>query len=60
MPGRAVTDPTPLYRLRVGIYAADLLIVAVAELDVFTVVKELGTVDAGWLYERLELERARR
>ena len=51
-----VTDPTALYRLRDGIYAADLLVVAVAELDVFTVVKELATVDAGWLCERLELD----
>jgi hypothetical protein len=55
-PAVPVTDPTALYRLRDGIYAADLLIVAVAELDVFTFVKELGTVDAGWLGERLELD----
>jgi hypothetical protein len=51
-----VTDPTALYRLRDGIYAADLLIVAVAELDVFTFVKESGTVDAGWFCERPELD----
>ncbi|MFF5216646.1 methyltransferase [Micromonospora sp. NPDC000442] len=31
-----VTDPTELYRLRDGVYAADLLIVVVAELDLFT------------------------
>lgn len=31
-----VTDPTDLYRLRDSVYAADLLIVAVAELDVFS------------------------
>ena len=31
-----VTDPTDLYRLRDGVYAADLLIVAVAELDLFS------------------------
>jgi SAM-dependent methyltransferase len=30
------TDPTPLYRLRDGVYAADLLVVAVADLDLFT------------------------
>jgi len=52
----SVSDPTALYRLRDGIYAADLLVVAVAELDVFTVVKESGTVDAGWLSERLQLD----
>src|SRR5215475_8782359 len=32
-PSRMPTDPTPLYRLRDGAYAADLLIVAVAHLD---------------------------
>lgn len=31
-----VADPTLLYRLRDGVYAPDLLIVAVAELDLFT------------------------
>lgn len=31
-----VTDPTLLYRLRDGVYAPDLLIVAIAELDLFT------------------------
>jgi hypothetical protein len=31
-----VTDPTLLYRLRDGVYAPDLLIAAVAELDLFT------------------------
>ena len=31
-----VSDPTPLYRLRDGVYAADLLIVAVCDLDLFT------------------------
>ncbi len=30
------TDPTRLYRLRDGVYAADLLIVAVADLDLFS------------------------
>ena len=36
-----VADPTVLYRLRDGVYAPDLLIVAVAELDLCT-----------WLAER--------
>jgi SAM-dependent methyltransferase len=31
-----VPDPTPLYRLRDGVYAPDLLVVAVAELDLFS------------------------
>jgi len=31
-----VPDPTVLYRVRDGVYAADLLIAAVAELDLFT------------------------
>src|SRR5690606_32476775 len=32
----AVPDPTVLYRVRDGVYAGDLLIAAVAELDLFT------------------------
>lgn len=35
-----VSDPTSLYRLRDGVYAADLLIAAIAELDFFAVVQE--------------------
>jgi hypothetical protein len=31
-----ISDPTPLYRLRDGVFAADLLIVAVADLDLFS------------------------
>jgi SAM-dependent methyltransferase len=50
------TDPTPLYRLRDGVYAADLLTVAIAELDLFTLVHEAGAVDAAALCERLELD----
>jgi SAM-dependent methyltransferase len=38
----AVTDPTALYRLRDGVYAADLLIVAVCELDLFTWLADRG------------------
>ncbi|MBQ1024740.1 methyltransferase [Micromonospora sp. C95] len=34
--GPAGTDPTELYRLRDGLYAADLLIAVVAELDLFS------------------------
>jgi predicted O-methyltransferase YrrM len=52
----SATDPTPLYRLRDGVYAADLLIVAVAELDLFTLVHELDAVDAAGLCERLGLD----
>lgn len=51
-----VTDPTALYRLRDGVYAADLLIVAITELDLFTFVKKLGPIDAQRLCERLELD----
>jgi len=32
----SLTDPTPLYRLRDGLYAADLLIVVVTDLNLFT------------------------
>ena len=51
-----MTDPTPLYRLRDGVYAADLLIVAIADLDLFTLVDEVGSVDAATLCERLGLD----
>jgi hypothetical protein len=51
-----MTDPTPLYRLRDGVYAPDLLIVAIAELDLFTLVHEAGVVDAAELCERLGLD----
>lgn len=40
-----VTDPTALYRLRDGVYAADLLIVAVAELDLFSWLDGRGSAD---------------
>lgn len=39
-------DPTPLYRVRDGAYAADLLIAAVAELDLFTWLAAHGPVPA--------------
>lgn len=41
-----VLDPTELYRVRDGAYAADLLIAAVAEFDVFTWLDEHGPVPA--------------
>jgi O-methyltransferase domain len=53
MPG---SDPTPLYRLRDGIYAPDLLIVAVAELDLFTRVERAGSVDVAGLCADLDLD----
>ena len=37
-----VPDPTPLYRVRDGVYAADLLIAAVAEFDLFSRLAEFG------------------
>jgi SAM-dependent methyltransferase len=38
-----VPDPTALYRIRDGIYAADLMIAAVTEFDLFTWLAERGT-----------------
>src|SRR5512135_408058 len=43
---RMVADPTVLYRLRDGVYAPDLLIVAVAELDLFTWLAPRGATGA--------------
>ncbi|MGW3949371.1 hypothetical protein ACWEAO_12075, partial [Micrococcus luteus] len=37
-------DPTALYRIRDGVYAADLLIAAVTEFDLFTRLAEHGPV----------------
>lgn len=51
-----VTDPTRLYRLRDGMYAPDLLIVAIAELDLFTFVSERGRVPVGGFREELRLD----
>ena len=42
----SVPDPTVLYRLRDGIYAGDLLITAVADLDLFTWLTAHGPVRA--------------
>ena len=39
-------DPTVLYRVRDGVYTADLLIASVAELDLFTWLATQGPVRA--------------
>jgi O-methyltransferase domain len=56
MPRDRVTDPTMLYRLRDGVYARDLLIVAIAEVDVFTRVAERGAIAFEGLCEQLQLD----
>jgi hypothetical protein len=48
-------DPTALYRIRDGVYAADLLIVAVATLDLFTWLEARGPVQASELVEQMGL-----
>lgn len=48
-----VLDPTELYRVRDGAYAADLLIAAVAEFDVFSWLDEHGPVPAQELREAM-------
>lgn len=50
-----VPDPTALYRVRDGAYAADLLIAAVAELDLFTWLATYGPVRAAELCAELGL-----
>jgi SAM-dependent methyltransferase len=50
-----VVDPTVLYRLRDGVYAADLLIVAVVDLDLFTWLAGRGPVDAATIGAELGL-----
>jgi SAM-dependent methyltransferase len=52
----SATDPTALYRLRDGVYAADLLIVAIAELDLFTLLVQRGGLDEAGLCEELDLD----
>jgi 3-hydroxy-5-methyl-1-naphthoate 3-O-methyltransferase len=49
------TDPTPLYRIRDGVYAADLLVVAVADLDLFSWLAERGGASADRICSELEL-----
>jgi len=51
----AVPDPTPLYRVRDGVYAADLLIAAVAELDLFSWMAARGPLRAADLRAGLGL-----
>ena len=48
-------DPTPLYRLRDGVYAPDLLVAVVAELDLFSVAVAEGPVTVAGLCARLAL-----
>jgi len=50
-----VPDPTALYRVRDGAYAADLLIAAVAEIDLFTWLAAHGPVPAATLRAGLGL-----
>jgi 3-hydroxy-5-methyl-1-naphthoate 3-O-methyltransferase len=50
-----VPDPTVLYRVRDGVYAGDLLIAAVAELDLFTWLASHGPVRAADLCAGLGL-----
>jgi 3-hydroxy-5-methyl-1-naphthoate 3-O-methyltransferase len=50
-----VPDPTALYRIRDGVYAADLLIAAVAEFDLFSWLAEHGPVRAADLRDGLGL-----
>ncbi|GAA5134082.1 methyltransferase [Pseudonocardia adelaidensis] len=50
-----IPDPTVLYRVRDGAYAADLLIAAVAEIDLFTWLAAHGPVTAADLCAKLGL-----
>jgi hypothetical protein len=56
MPRVGVTDPTMLYRLRDGVYAPDLLIVVIAELDLFTRLQRRDGLDLRGLCEELDLD----
>lgn len=51
----SVPDPTALYRLRDGVYAADLLVAAVARLDLFSLIAAGGPVTIPALCTRLGL-----
>lgn len=51
----SVPDPTALYRLRDGVYAADLLVAAVAGLDLFSLIAAGGPVTVPALCTRLGL-----
>lgn len=51
----SVPDPTMLYRIRDGIYAGDLLITAVADLDLFTWLERHGPLRSSELISGLQL-----
>lgn len=51
----SVLDPTALYRVRDGIYAADLLVTAVTDLDLFTWLNARGPLRAAELADELGL-----
>jgi hypothetical protein len=51
----SVLDPTALYRVRDGIYAADLLVAAVTDFDLFTWLDARGPLRAPELADELEL-----
>jgi 3-hydroxy-5-methyl-1-naphthoate 3-O-methyltransferase len=51
----SLPDPTLLYRIRDGIYAGDLLIAAVADLDLFTWFERRGPLRASELVAELGL-----
>jgi 3-hydroxy-5-methyl-1-naphthoate 3-O-methyltransferase len=51
----SVPDPTTLYRIRDGVYAGDLLITAVADLDLFTCLERRGPLRAAELIGELRL-----
>ncbi|MEV6766740.1 methyltransferase [Streptomyces sp. NPDC051105] len=53
---RPLTDPVSLYRLREGVYAADLLIVAIVELDLFTWIGRRAEVRAADIEKELRLD----
>jgi len=56
MPRVGVTDPKMLYRMREGVYAPDLLIVVIAELDLFTRLQRRDGLDLRGLCEELQLD----
>lgn len=51
----SLPDPTVLYRIRDGVYAGDLLITAVADLDLFTWLESRGSVKAAELVDEVGL-----
>ncbi|AEM84222.1 methyltransferase [Streptomyces violaceusniger] len=53
---RPSIDPVSLYRLREGIYATDLLIAAIVELDLFTWIGQTGPVRVADIEKELRLD----